>query len=91
MRKLQFKFNTVIEGEIMNSKENSTMDAQLVKQLGQKKSEFLKLKCNGCGGEQVTFLHPSKLVKCLVCDKILAKPTGSKLEAVQGQIVQILK
>ncbi|MDO8427844.1 MAG: 30S ribosomal protein S27e [Candidatus Diapherotrites archaeon] len=75
----------------MSSKENATIDSKLVKQLGQKKSDFLKIKCNGCGGEQVTFSHPSKPVKCLVCDKVLAKTTGSKLELVQGQIVQLLK
>ena len=76
----------------MSGKEkNHAMDSATVKHLGLRKSEFLKLKCNGCGGEQVTFSNPSKPVKCLVCDKILAKPTGSKLELVQGQIVQTLK
>ncbi|MEM2897437.1 MAG: 30S ribosomal protein S27e [Candidatus Bathyarchaeia archaeon] len=53
------------------------------------RSIFVKVKCNRCGNEQTVFDGCSTLVKCKVCDEILAKPTGGKAEIV-GEIVQIL-
>ncbi|MFH1978087.1 MAG: 30S ribosomal protein S27e [Candidatus Aenigmatarchaeota archaeon] len=39
--------------------------------------KFLKVKCE-CKNEQVIFEKPSSEVKCLVCGKTLAEPTGGK-------------
>ena len=52
-------------------------------------SRFLKVKCNDCGNEQVIFGTPASDVKCLICDKILAKSTGGKAE-VRTQIISVL-
>jgi len=41
-------------------------------------SGFLRVKCKGCRNEQIIFNKASTLVKCLVCDMILAEPTGGK-------------
>jgi len=41
---------------------------------------FLRVRCNGCGNEQVVFSHTSSTVKCLVCSKTLAAPRGGKAE-----------
>ena len=42
------------------------------------KSSFLKVRCPDCENEQIIFSHPSTAVRCLVCGKILAEPTGGK-------------
>ena len=43
------------------------------------RTKFLKAQCNGCGNEQIIFSAPASEVKCLVCNKTLAKSTGGKL------------
>lgn len=40
------------------------------------KSRFLKVKCKKCRNEQIIFNKPSMAVKCLVCESVLAEPTG---------------
>jgi len=40
--------------------------------------KFIKVKCE-CKNEQMIFDRPATVIKCLVCDKVLAKPTGGKL------------
>ncbi|MEM0359936.1 MAG: 30S ribosomal protein S27e [Candidatus Diapherotrites archaeon] len=42
------------------------------------KNTFLRVKCEGCGNEQVVFSAPSMDVKCLVCNQVLAESTGHK-------------
>jgi len=42
------------------------------------KSKFLKVKCPDCNNEQVIFSHPSTIVHCNVCGRVLAEPTGGK-------------
>ncbi|OYT27697.1 MAG: 30S ribosomal protein S27e [Candidatus Altiarchaeales archaeon ex4484_96] len=39
-------------------------------------SRFLRIKCTDCGNEQVIFERASTVIRCLVCDKILAEPKG---------------
>ncbi|MFO7792684.1 MAG: 30S ribosomal protein S27e [Candidatus Saliniplasma sp.] len=39
-------------------------------------SSFVKVKCEDCGNEQITFLTVSSIVNCQVCGTILAEPTG---------------
>lgn len=43
------------------------------------RNKFLKVKCEGCGNEQVVFSVPSRSVKCLVCNQELAQSTGHKI------------
>lgn len=52
------------------------------------KSKFLKVKCE-CGAEQVIFGNASSEVKCLVCGKTLASPTGSRAR-VECKILEVL-
>ena len=42
--------------------------------------EFLKVKCEKCKNQQVIFDKPAIEVKCLVCNEVLAKPTGGRAE-----------
>jgi len=44
----------------------------------QPKSRFLKVKCLDCENEQIIFGHATTEVKCLKCEKLLAKPSGGK-------------
>ncbi len=54
----------------------------------QPKSRFLKVKCLDCENEQIIFGHASTEVKCLKCEKVLAKPSGGKaiLEPIAREI-----
>ncbi|MDK2795018.1 MAG: small subunit ribosomal protein S27e [Archaeoglobaceae archaeon] len=51
------------------------------------KSKFIRVKCPDCEHEQVIFDHPSTLVKCLICGRTIAKPSGGKGEI----LVEIVK
>ncbi len=52
-------------------------------------SRFLRVKCNDCGNEQVIFGASASNIKCLVCDKLIAKSTGGKTQ-VKTQILAVL-
>lgn len=56
----------------------------------QPRSKFIKLRCPECGNEQVTFSHASMVVRCLVCGRVLAQPTGGKAR-LAGHVVKILE
>ena len=53
-------------------------------------TKFLKLRCNKCKNEQITFNKTATTVKCLVCDEILAKPTGGKTK-VDARVLEVLE
>ncbi|MBD3405806.1 MAG: 30S ribosomal protein S27e [Candidatus Lokiarchaeota archaeon] len=44
----------------------------------QPRSKFIKVQCLDCENEQIIFGSVSTEVKCLKCDKVLAKPRGGK-------------
>lgn len=52
-------------------------------------SKFVKVRCPKCKNEQVIFGKSSTEVKCLVCDKVLAKPTGGK-SMIKVRILEVL-
>jgi small subunit ribosomal protein S27e len=41
-------------------------------------SKFVKVKCEKCKNEQMVFEKAASIVRCLVCDEILAESTGGK-------------
>lgn len=41
-------------------------------------SKFLKVKCKKCKNEQIIFEKPATVVRCTVCEEVLAEPTGGK-------------
>ncbi len=47
-----------------------------------KKSKFIRVKCPDCEHEQVIFDHPSTVVKCQICGRTIAKPTGGRGEVL---------
>ncbi|MEM0372868.1 MAG: 30S ribosomal protein S27e [archaeon] len=56
----------------------------------QPKSKFLRVKCDDCGSEQVTFNAASHDVNCLVCGKPLVKP-GAGLAKVLSKTAKVLE
>ena len=53
-------------------------------------SKFIKIRCPKCKNEQIIFGKASTLIKCLVCSKILAEPTGGK-SRVKARILEVLE
>jgi len=56
----------------------------------QPRSRFVKVKCLDCENEQIIFAHAATEVKCLKCDKVLARPSGgrAKLEDIAREVEQ---
>jgi small subunit ribosomal protein S27e len=56
----------------------------------QTKSKFIKVRCPKCKNEQIIFGNSSNVVKCLVCDKELAYPTGGKAR-IAARVLEVLE
>ena len=52
-------------------------------------SKFIKIRCPKCKNEQITFGKSATNVKCLVCAKVLAEPTGGKTR-FKSRILEVL-
>jgi small subunit ribosomal protein S27e len=50
----------------------------MVREARQNRSSFIKVKCPDCENEQMVFSKASTTVKCIVCGRDLAVPTGGK-------------
>ena len=53
-------------------------------------SKFLKVKCKKCKNEQIVFSKACNEVKCLICETVLAKPTGGHAEMLTS-VVEVLE
>ncbi|MFC1691166.1 30S ribosomal protein S27e [Nanoarchaeota archaeon] len=53
-------------------------------------SKFIKVRCPKCKNEQIMFGKSSSKIGCLVCNKILAEPTGGKAK-VKARILEVLE
>ena len=40
---------------------------------------FVRLKCSGCGNEQIVFSAASRTVHCLSCNQVLAESGASRI------------
>ena len=58
-------------------------------EIRQPSSKFIKLRCPKCKNEQIMFGKSASKVKCLVCGKILAEPTGGKSK-IKARILEVL-
>jgi small subunit ribosomal protein S27e len=52
-------------------------------------SKFIKLRCPKCKNEQIVFGKSASEVKCLVCEKVIADPTGGKTR-VKARVLEVL-
>jgi len=39
-------------------------------------SPFIRVHCEKCKNRQIIFSKPSTTVRCLVCNEVIAEPTG---------------
>ncbi|MBR9690244.1 30S ribosomal protein S27e [Candidatus Woesearchaeota archaeon] len=53
-------------------------------------SKFIKTRCPKCKNEQIIFGKTATDVECLVCQKVLASPTGGKSK-VKSRILEVLE
>jgi small subunit ribosomal protein S27e len=53
-------------------------------------SKFIKVRCPKCKNEQIIYGKSSTQIKCLVCDKVLADPTGGK-SRIKARILEVLE
>jgi small subunit ribosomal protein S27e len=55
-----------------------------------KMSKFVRVKCPDCESTQIVFDHPSTIIKCLVCGRTLAEPSGGR-GVIKADIVEVLE
>lgn len=53
-------------------------------------SKYVKVRCPKCKNEQIIFGKASTKVSCLVCQKVLASPSGGK-SRVKARILEVLE
>ena len=54
------------------------------------RSKFIRIKCPDCNNEQAIFHNASTIVRCNVCDGILAEPQGGKAK-LRGEVMESLE
>ena len=59
-------------------------------EINEPKTKFIKVRCKKCKNEQIIFQNASTIIKCLVCNEILANPKGGKAE-IKATILEILE
>ena len=52
-------------------------------------NQFAKVRCTKCKNEQIIFQKAASVVKCTVCEKELATPTGGKAR-IKARVVEVL-
>jgi small subunit ribosomal protein S27e len=53
------------------------------------RSKFFKVQCPECDNEQTIFSNVASTVKCTICGKDLAQPTGGKTKILSDKIKEI--
>ena len=53
-------------------------------------SRYIKIRCSKCKNEQIIFGKASSEVRCLVCGKVLANPTGGKAK-IKARVLEVLE
>lgn len=52
-------------------------------------SKFIKVRCPKCKNEQIIFGKSASEIKCLVCEKVIAEPTGGKTR-IKARVLEVL-
>jgi len=53
-------------------------------------SRFVKLRCHKCKNEQIIFGKATSEINCLVCNQVIASPSGGKAR-IKARILEILE
>ncbi len=56
----------------------------------EKKGKFVRVRCPECKNEQIIFGKASTKIKCLICGRVLAEPTGGKVK-IKALVLEVLK
>lgn len=54
------------------------------------KSKFIRVRCAKCKNEQVIFGKTAVNIPCLVCNDVLAEPSGGK-SRIKARILEVLE
>ena len=60
-----------------------------MKNLRESDAKFIKVRCPKCKNEQIIFGKASTQIKCLVCEKTIAEPTGGK-SRIKARVLEVL-
>ncbi|OYT65409.1 30S ribosomal protein S27e [Candidatus Bathyarchaeota archaeon ex4484_205] len=60
------------------------------KLIPQPRSKFYEVECPECGSTMSIFSHAATIIRCEVCGKIMAEPTGGKAK-IYGKIIRTLE
>jgi small subunit ribosomal protein S27e len=63
------------------------VSSRIVELIPKPRSKFIRVKCPDCGNEQIIFNRAASVVKCNICDGVLAEPTGG-LAKVRGEVIE---
>ncbi|MGP6219816.1 30S ribosomal protein S27e [Caldiplasma sukawensis] len=50
-------------------------------------NRFVKIKCNECENEQITYSKGSSVVNCNICGSVIAEPTGGSIK-IKGELLE---
>ena len=53
-------------------------------------SKFIKIRCPKCKNEQIIFGKSANVLKCLVCERVIAEATGGKTK-IKARILEVLE
>lgn len=53
-------------------------------------SRFVKVRCPKCKNEQILYGKTSSVVNCLVCERVLAEPSGGK-SLIKSRVLEVLE
>ena len=53
-------------------------------------SKFIKVRCPKCKNEQIIYGKSTSVDGCLVCEKVLSRPTGGKSK-IKARILEVLE
>ena len=62
------------------------LEEQMIKE---PESKFIKIRCPKRKNEQIAFGKSASFIKCLVCERSLADPTGGKMK-IKARILGVL-
>ncbi len=53
-------------------------------------SKFVKVRCKKCKNEQVIFENSSSKINCLVCEEVIATPSGGKCN-INTKVLEVIE
>jgi small subunit ribosomal protein S27e len=61
----------------------------MVRPKRENRSKFFRVKCPDCENEQIIFEKASTIVDCVVCGRVLAEPSGGKINLKAEKLAEL--